>query len=264
MNSTIVDLPFIDARGRRQTVYATMRDSGVWELRGIVGGRSFTKECDSWQAVERTVFWLRRRDHEPVPGGLRLFGAIAASVALMLLFSGGAAVAQPDDQTPAARAFAAATRDYAQLHRRVESTLPRLDVSSNPETIHQAVKLMSAAMRTARPAAKPGDFFTEPLAIELRARIAEALAANGFTPDDVRANEAAERMVIDLSTPALPVNGAFPWPYASSMFPCVLAALPSLPPELQYRLVGDTLVLIDLHADLIVDVLPYALADTER
>jgi hypothetical protein len=263
VNTTIVDLPFIDVRGRRQTVYATMRDSGVWELRGIVGGRSFTKECGSWQAVERTVSWLRRRSHEPVPGGLSLFGTIAASVALMLLFS-GAAVAQPHAESPAVRAFAAATRDYAQLHRRVESTLPRLEVTSNPETIYQAVKLMSAAMRAARPNARAGEFFTEPLAVELRARIAEALAVNGFTPDDVRANAAAERMVIDLATPALPVNGTFPWPHASSMFPCVLAALPALPPELQYRLVGDTLVLIDLHADLIVDVLPYAIADTER
>jgi hypothetical protein len=48
------------------------------------------------------------------------------------------------------------------------------------------------------------------------------------------------------------------------MFPCVLQALPPLPPELHYRIVGSTLVLIDVHADLIVDVLPYALVTTER
>jgi hypothetical protein len=43
------------------------------------------------------------------------------------------------------------------------------------------------------------------------------------------------------------------------MFPCVLAALPALPPELQYRIVGDALALIDVHAGLVVDVLPDAL-----
>jgi hypothetical protein len=48
------------------------------------------------------------------------------------------------------------------------------------------------------------------------------------------------------------------------MFPCVLEALPTLPPELQYRIVGDTLVLIDVHAGLIVDLLPHALIETER
>ena len=46
------------------------------------------------------------------------------------------------------------------------------------------------------------------------------------------------------------------------MFPCVIAALPPLPPELQYRIVGDTLVLIDVHASLIVDLLPRALVET--
>jgi len=37
--------------------------------------------------------------------------------------------------------------------------------------------------------------------------------------------------------------------------------LPALPPELQYRMVGRDLVLVDVHASLIVDILPQALAD---
>jgi hypothetical protein len=57
------------------------------------------------------------------------------------------------------------------------------------------------------------------------------------------------------------VNGAFPWAIGSAMFPCVTTALPPLPPELQYRVVGRDLVLIDLHANLIVDILPFALTD---
>jgi hypothetical protein len=51
------------------------------------------------------------------------------------------------------------------------------------------------------------------------------------------------------------------------MFPCIVAALPALPPELQYRIVGDSLALIDVHAGLILDVLPDALrgaASTDR
>jgi hypothetical protein len=45
------------------------------------------------------------------------------------------------------------------------------------------------------------------------------------------------------------------------MFPCVIQALPPLPPELQYRIVGDDLFLVDVHASLIVDILPGALTD---
>ena len=63
-------------------------------------------------------------------------------------------------------------------------------------------------------------------------------------------------------TVVLRVNGTFPWVLATAMFPCVIAALPPLPPELQYRIVGDTLVLIDVHASLIVDLLPHALVET--
>ena len=265
VNTTIVDLRFIDARGRHQIVYATMRDPGVWDLRGIVAGHPFAKECDSWQAVERTVVWLRRHAHETAPVSRRLSAGVAAAIgALMLLGTSPAAYARQQDApaSPAIQSFVEATRDYAQLHRRLEATLPPLEVSSDPGTIDRLVRQMSAAMRDARPNARVGEFFTDALAAELRARIAMALAANGFTAADVRETEALEG--VDPAMVPLAVNGAFPWQYATAVFPCVLRAMPQLPPELQYRIVGDTLVLIDVHANLIVDLLPYALATTER
>jgi hypothetical protein len=39
------------------------------------------------------------------------------------------------------------------------------------------------------------------------------------------------------------------------MFPCLIDALPPLPSELQYRMVGGDLVLIDVHASVVVDIL---------
>lgn len=262
MTSTCVNLRFTDARGRQHVVYAAMRDSGGWDVRGIVGGRPFSRVCDRWQAVERTVLWLRRHAHEQPAPPARLFAAVAAMVLLVLGASAPAVAQTPDAPSPAVAAFTDATRDYALLHRRLESTLPTLDVTSNPETIQHSVEQLGAALRAARPAAKPGDVFTDAMAVELRVRIDEALFANGFSPADVRATEAADG--IDAALVPLKVNGHFPWRYASAMFPCVLQALPPLPRELQYRIIGNTLVLVDVHADLIVDVLPYALADTER
>jgi hypothetical protein len=50
-------------------------------------------------------------------------------------------------------------------------------------------------------------------------------------------------------------NGRFPWRRGAAMWPCVLDALPQLPYELQYRLIGRDLVLVDTHADLVVDIL---------
>ena len=42
--------------------------------------------------------------------------------------------------------------------------------------------------------------------------------------------------------------------------PQMLAALPRLPAELQYRIIGTALVLWDHHANLIVDFMPDAFA----
>ena len=39
------------------------------------------------------------------------------------------------------------------------------------------------------------------------------------------------------------------------MFPCVVDVLPALPSELQYRIVGRDLVLTDVHASVVVDIL---------
>ena len=43
------------------------------------------------------------------------------------------------------------------------------------------------------------------------------------------------------------------------MWPALLHALPPLPRELEYRIVDADLVLIDLRADLVVDILENAM-----
>jgi hypothetical protein len=51
------------------------------------------------------------------------------------------------------------------------------------------------------------------------------------------------------------VNGRFPWLRGALVWPCILNALPPLPDELQYRFVGVDLILVDIHANLVVDIL---------
>jgi hypothetical protein len=259
-----VDSRFTDALGRQQVMRAMMSGADGWLVQTSVEGRPFARHCGDWQGVERTLFWLRRHVHESsVPAPAAAVRPFAAAVAAVMLFAGAAAsFAQlPPPETLAGRQFTKATRAYASLHRRVEKNLPALQVNSNPETLHLLVEQMAVAIRAARPDARQGEFFTDALAVEVRLRIAGALAAHGLTAWDVHAMEAADE--IDPSRVSLTVNSPFPWRYASAMFPCVLEALPALPPELQYRIVGSTLVLIDVHAGLILDLLPHALADTE-
>ncbi len=263
MAHTQLDLHVYDATGRQHLVRATLADSGGWSVRASIDGRVVVRECDSWQSVERSLYWFRLRANETQPPAARVAAPFAAAlVALMFLGAAAAASAQlPTPESDAIRQFTTATRQYAWLHRRLENELAPLEVNSHPDTINRVVQEMAAAVRAARPDARQGDLFTDTLGAELRRRIAAALAANDFTPGDVLTAEAAEG--IDAALVPLKVNGPFPWIYASAMFPCVQNALPALPPELQYRIVGSTLVLIDVHAGLIVDFLPHALADTE-
>jgi hypothetical protein len=153
--------------------------------------------------------------------------------------------------------FVRATEDYAFMHRRLERRLPVLEVNANPETIRRAIDAMSAAVRAERAAAQPGDLFNPAVRAALRTRIAKALRSHGYTPLDVMAAERAEG--VDPSAATLRVNGTFPWSMATAMFPCALEALPPLPPELQYRLVGRDLVLVDVHASVIIDIMLLAL-----
>ncbi len=61
--------------------------------------------------------------------------------------------------------------------------------------------------------------------------------------------------------PPLQVNMAWPEEVPFGFVPPqMLAALPRLPAELQYRIIGNALVLLDHHANLIVDFLPDAFA----
>lgn len=159
----------------------------------------------------------------------------------------------------AVSAFEQATRDYAAMHRRLERQIGSVDVNTPIESINRTIQELAATIRAERRDARQGDLFTLALAHELRTRINEALLEHDFTAADVRA--AGLVAGIDYETVRLRVNGTFPWILGAAMFPCLIEALPPLPPELQYRIVGNDLLLIDVHASLIVDILPSALAD---
>ena len=99
-----------------------------------------------------------------------------------------------------------------------------------------------------------GDIFTADVREAFRSRILQALESRGYVAGDLfgDVNEGGDEWAPPL------VNGTFSWRTATPTPPCVLAALPELPQELQYRFLGRDLVLVDIGANLIVDVLPDA------
>jgi len=184
---------------------------------------------------------------------------IVASLLIASLAGAGAAAQEPFAGSDGLLSFVRAAESYVFMHRRLERQLPPLEVNANPETIRRAIDAMAAALRAARPEARQGDLFNNAVQATLRTRIARALRTHGFTAADVLEAERAEGN--DGSPVALRVNGDFPWRSATGMFPAILEALPPLPPELQYRIIGRDLVLVDVHASLVVDILPMALGE---
>lgn len=187
--------------------------------------------------------------------------ALSVSVLLLSVFIGAATTAaqSPQPSTPATAAFVAAINDYSRMHRRLERLTGEITINSSAESINRSMQALAAAIRVERSNAQQGDLFTPALARELRARVDVALLEHGFTALDILASEQADRL--EPRVFRLRVNDTFPWILASAMFPCVIDALPPLPLELQYRIVGWDLVLIDVHASLIVDILPGVLID---
>jgi hypothetical protein len=150
---------------------------------------------------------------------------------------------------------------YVTLHRRLERSLPPEQMFDDPEDMYAAVEALRQALVEARPTARAGNIFTPAIAQLLVDRVEEALHNQKLAVGDVLAGTSEGRLP---GMPGPEVNQAFAWGYGSAIPPTLIAALPALPVELEYRFVERTLVLVDLHADLVVDVIEDALPAVER
>ena len=145
---------------------------------------------------------------------------------------------------------------YVRLHRRLERSLPPEHLFGDLEAIPFAVDALHNAMVDARPNARAGTFFTPGVGQLLTTRLTLAITAAGLTPAEaIIAMNLGYRQRI----PPVEVNGRIPPGRQVRVWPALLAALPPLPEELEYRFVGWDLVLVDVHADLILDILKDAL-----
>lgn len=174
-----------------------------------------------------------------------------------LALAGGAAalVATPQRNEPAAiQAFDRRVGDYVALHRRLEGPLPPLSTTDDVREIRAAMDALAVRIQSARKGAREGDLFTADVAVIFRKRIASCLS-----PEEIdailRDREEDDPEVV----PPFRVNAAWPEGMPFNLVPpALIAALPPLPPELQYRIIGRSLILWDHHSNLIVDVLPGA------
>ena len=143
---------------------------------------------------------------------------------------------------------------YDALQRKVQATVPKLSTEATPEEIDRYQRSLLAGIAGARGNAKQGDIFTQPVRRVIRGLIVQTFA---------RGDRATLRESILEDNPGrvrLTVNGPYPDEVPLSNMPAdLLMILPPLPMVLEYRFVGDNLILLDSAARLIVDVMPQAL-----
>jgi hypothetical protein len=158
---------------------------------------------------------------------------------------------------PAVAEFRKRCDEYVALHKKIDAALPKLPDKATPEQIDQGQQALSKGIASARSAAKPGDVFVPEMADYVR----QALGDVFRRPEgkQLRSSILDENPV----GAAVRVNGPYPDSIPlSTMPPQLLAALPKLPEELEYRFIGERLILFDHHAHVIVDYVDRALPRT--
>ena len=177
-------------------------------------------------------------------------------VFVLLVCMGRLIAAEQSKEQSAVNPDAAAIADFKQrvdgyvvLHNKVESMLKEPSQDGRPEAVVEHQREFAKLMQKERPYAKPGDIVAKPMRNVIR-----RLLASVFRGPDGRE---IKKSILDEYTgnAILRVNSPYPDNAAYSSVPLpILQGLPPLPDALQYRFVGEKLVLIDPHARLVVDI----------
>jgi ribosomal silencing factor RsfS len=161
---------------------------------------------------------------------------------------------------------------YLAIHRNAAKDSPALKETNDPAQIKHAQETLAAKIRAARANAKQGDIVTLEIRNKFRRLmypVVQGPAAQGTSgsakavkadvKDELKENK--EEQQEEGGKPViLKVNATYPpdTPLPSTP-PQVLMALPKLPEQLEYRIVGKNLIIRDLDANIIVDFVPNAI-----
>lgn len=149
----------------------------------------------------------------------------------------------------AVKAFLDRINEYVRFHNNVEKMVPPLTETSDPVKIAAREKALGEALIKTRPDAKPGDFLIKEIQPIITKIIKEDFAKRSLADRKALIRELPKGMKVG-------VNQIYPTTLPLATFPPnLLKALPELPPELEYRIVGRDLILRDIKGNVIVDIM---------
>ena len=153
----------------------------------------------------------------------------------------------------AVKAFRDRLDAYLALHRKAAGTVPALKETDDPAKLTSREQAIGEAIRQLRTDAKAGDVFGTELTPRFRDVIKKDWARRSAADKAGLAEDMPPGSVAD-------VNATYPPALPLATFPAsLLASLPPLPEDIEYRFVGRHLILRDVKANIIIDVLPNVL-----
>ena len=138
--------------------------------------------------------------------------------------------------------------EYMKLRNKLEKQAPPLKETADPAKIQASQDGLADRIRGARKGAKHGDIFTPEIQQAFRRLMyPELKGADGVQTKEAMKEDAPKAVPLKVNA-KYPEEAPLP-----TVPPNVLAALPRLPEELEYRFINRDLILRDVHANLIVD-----------
>jgi hypothetical protein len=143
---------------------------------------------------------------------------------------------------------------YVKLRNQAAAALPGSKPTDSPGKMTNQERELAQRIRLLRPSAKQGDIFTPEISTEFL-RVIRLAWRNSDAAQMRRSLARAEPVSL-----ALHINDAYPASVPlQSTPPTLLQNLPSLPKEIEYRVISQKLVLRDARANLIVDFIERAI-----
>jgi hypothetical protein len=145
---------------------------------------------------------------------------------------------------------------YIKLRNRADNGAPPLKETADPAKIKEAQTELAKRIRESRATAKRGDIFSPEVEKLFRRLLAPELKG----PDAAETKKAIKDDAPPPGAVPFKVNALYPEKQPlPTVPPDVLARLPKLPEELEFRVVEKHLILRDVDANLIVDYMAHAI-----
>jgi len=150
--------------------------------------------------------------------------------------------------------FAARVDNYMKVRKTLADSIGELDPTKSQAEITTRATGLANAIIAARSQAKAGDIFTPEVATVLATLIKQEYSRRTEPVQETREDQQDE-----LPDFVPTVNQVYPTTYPLATFPAtLLPLLPPLPEQLEYRVVQHYLVIRDVEANVIIDVMPNA------